>query len=176
MKENFLLLCLLAPCCLFSQNWMPVVPGETYHYRLDDSAYISHTIRVDSTKKIGDDSVFYLNRILQWYYLSTPTDTLAIALRDQGQFLGKTMTKTPNGQLVFHAENFFFDTSFVIRPLVNPGESWLAVPGENITATVTSVVQGEVLGESDSLKTIQFDNGATWLLSKNHGLISCPDF
>lgn len=176
MKKNLLLLCFLAPCCLSAQNWMPVVPGETYHYRLEDSAFITHTIRVDSTKKIGNDSVYYLNRILQWYFPVTPTDALAVALRNQGQFLGKTMTKTPDSQFVFQAENYFFDTTFILRPLANPGESWLAVPGENITATVTAVVLGEVLGEPDSLKTIQFGNGAQWVLSKNHGLVRCPDF
>lgn len=180
MKKNLSFLLLLVPSIFFAQNWMPVVPGETYNYRLQDSAYITQTIRVDSMKKVGNDSVFYLNRVLQWFvFPGDPIlgiDTLAIGFQNQGQFLGQTMTKTPNGDLVFHAENVFFDTTFIIRPFANVGETWLAVPDENITATIVSVTQGDVLGEPDSLKTIQFDNGATWVLSKQHGLVQCPDF
>lgn len=165
-------LLLLLPCRLPAQNWMPLVNGETYHYRLDDSAHITHSIRIDSVRKSGNDSVFFLNRIIQWYDLPDAP----VALRNQGQFLGKTMTKMPDGDLVFQSENFFFDTIFIIRPWASTGESWLAVPGQNITASVLSMSEGMVLGESDSLKTIEFSNGAVWLLSKNHGIVSCPDF
>ena len=180
MKKQLLFFCLLAPLGLFAQNWMPIVPGETYHYRLPDSTHITHTIRVDSVKNVGGDSVFYLNRVLRWHEFPDdwffPTDTFLVPFRNQGQFLGKMMTKTANGELIFHTENFLFDTTFIIRPLANIGESWLAIPGENISATVISVIQGEVLGEPDSLKTIQFDNGAEWVISQNHGLVRCPDF
>lgn len=180
MKKQLLFFCLLAPLSLFAQHWMPIVAGEIYHYRLPDSAFATHTIRVDSVKYIGGDSVFYLNRVLRWHEFPDdwffPTDTFLVPFRHQGQFLGKTMTKTANGDLIFHTENFLFDTTFIIRPSAQIGESWQAVPGENITATVISVVQGEVLGEPDSLKTIQFDNGAEWVISQNHGLVQCPDF
>lgn len=174
MKKYLLPLLLLLPCWLTAQNWMPVTSGEIFHYRFDDSAYITHTIRVDSVRKIGSDSVFFLNRVLQWYEL--PFNAPSLALRNQGQFLGKTMTKTPYGELIFQTGNFVFDTTFVIRPWAAAGESWQAVPGENITASVVSMSEGIVLGETDSLKTIEFSNGAVWLLSKKHGLVRCPDF
>ena len=45
---NFLFL--LFPGGLLAQNWMPISPGETYHYRLHDSSYITHTLYVDSLK------------------------------------------------------------------------------------------------------------------------------
>ncbi len=151
---------------------MPVVPGETYHYRLQDSAHITHTVRVDSSKTVGGDSVFYLNRVLAWPEIGGEH----IALYKQGQFLGKTMTQKPDGRLVFEAENFIFDTSIVVISTAQLGASWLAVVDGNVTASVTSIVEGEVLGISDSLKTIQFSNGAEWVLSKNHGLLSIPDF
>jgi hypothetical protein len=166
------LLFLLFPCGLFAQNWMPVAPNETYHYRLADSAYITHSIRVDSSKIVGADVVYYLNRVLK--YEGPVGDQ--IAFYKQGQFLGKTMTQKPDGSLVFESGNIFFDTSIVIFPQANLGETWLAVAEDNITASVISIQEGEVVGIQDSLKIIQFSNGAQWVLSKNYGLLSAPDF
>ncbi|MBL7806433.1 MAG: hypothetical protein JNN28_01370, partial [Saprospiraceae bacterium] len=56
------LLCL--PFWAFSQNWLPVVPGETQHYRLPDSNHITHSLRIDSTKQSGNNTIYYLNRII----------------------------------------------------------------------------------------------------------------
>jgi len=174
MKKTYLLLpvFLLFSCCLFAQNWWPVKAGETYHYRLPDSTYITHSIRVDSVKAQGSDSVFYLNRIVSWHNISGET----LALYKQGQFLGQTMTKKPDGRLIFEAQNFIFDTSIVVYPNANLGDSWLAVLDGNITATVSSVAVSVVLGIQDSIKTIQFSNGAEWVISRQHGIISIPDF
>ncbi len=167
---------LLFPCFLFAQNWLPVVPGETYHYRLSDSAHITHSVRVDSIKTQGGDSVFYLNRVVKTYVIPDGIDTIWLPMYKQGQFLGQTMTKKADGRLIFEAQNYFFDTSIVVRPNASVGESWLAISDGNINAIVTSITEGQVLGATDSLKTIQFGNGATWVLSKNHGLVSIPDF
>jgi hypothetical protein len=182
MKKHHLLLpvFLLFSCCLFAQNWWPVKTGETYHYRLPDSTHITHSIRVDSLKTQNVDSVFYLNRVLKTYVIPgeplLEEDTIWISLYNQGQFLGQTMTKKPNGSLVFDAQNYFIDTSIVVYPNASQGDSWLAVADGNITATVTSVDEGFVLSIPDSLKTIQFSNGAKWVISKHHGLVSAPDF
>lgn len=171
-----LLLALLAPPKSGAQNWNPVLPGETQHYRLPGAAHITHSIRIDSVKGAGADSVYYLNRVLERYYLPSGADTLWAPLRNQGQFLGQTMTRKPDGSLVFYAERGLGDTAFTILPHAGSGASWMAVPQGLVTATVVTVAAGTVLGEADSLKTIQFSNGAEWVLSKNHGLVRCPDF
>lgn len=174
--QLMLLFALLAPPESGAQNWNPVLTGETQHYRLPGAAHITHSIRIDSAKAAGADSVYYLNRVLERYYLPLGADTLWAPLRNQGQFLGQTMTRKPDGSLVFHAYRGLGDTAFIILPHAGPGASWMAVPQGSVTATVVSVAAGTVLGEADSLKTIQFSNGAEWVLSKNHGLVRCPDF
>ena len=182
MKKIYLLLpvFLLFSCCLFAQNWWPVKTGETYHYRLPDSTHITHSIRVDSVRTQNGDSVFYMNRVLKTYVIPGEPllgeDSVWITLYKQGQFLCQTMTKKPDGSLVFDAQNYFIDTSIVVYPNASQGDSWLAVADGNITAIVTSVIEGFVLSIPDSLKTIQFSNGAKWVISKRHGLVSAPDF
>lgn len=167
-----ILLCLLFPVGIFAQNWMPVLPGETYHYRLTDSAYITHSIRVDSTKVEGADVVYYLNRVLKW---EGPVGT-QIAFYKQGQFLGKTMTQKPDGSLVFASDNIFFDTSIVIFPGAYLGQTWVAVAESGVMATVIDTDEGPVFDTQDSIKTILFSNGAEWILSKNYGLVGATDF
>ncbi len=161
---------------LCAQNWSPVLPGETQHYRLAGAGRLTHSIRIDSARIAGIDSVFYLNRVLERLAVASGGDTLYAPLRDQGQFLGQTMTQKPDGSLVFHAENLLFDTTITLWPQAGAGFSWLAVQQGPVMATIASVSTGLVLGEPDSLKTIQFDNGAEWILSKRHGLVRCSDF
>lgn len=163
---------LLFPVGLFAQNWMPVVPGETYHYRLANAGHITHSIRVDSSKTVGADVVHYLNRVLK--YEGPVGDQ--IAFYKQGQFLGKTMTQKPDGSLVFASDNIFFDTSIVVFPGAYLGQTWLAVAESGVMASVISVDEDPALGVQDSIKTILFSNGAEWILSKNYGLLGASDF
>lgn len=164
------LLCL--PFLAASQNWLPVVPGETQHYRLEDSNHITHTLRIDSTAQSGGNTHFFLNRIFQWKEI----DGTLVAMKDQGQFLGQSMVLTPEGKLEIHSESFFLDTLLILYPTANPGQSWLAIPESNTMAEVTALEETMVLGVPDSVKTITFDNGAVWKLSKQYGLIQAPDF
>lgn len=163
------LLCL--PFWAFSQNWLPVVPGETQHYRLPDSNHITHSLRIDSTKQSGNNTIYYLNRIIRWKIFGE-----LVALKDQGQFLGQTMTLTANGQLIIEHQSFFLDSSIILQPFAGLGQSWLAVQQSNTQATVTNLEETQILGLTDSVKTITFSNGAVWKLSKHHGLVEAPDY
>lgn len=179
MKYNHLLLLLLLfGVRLSAQKWTPVISGEMQHYRLGNAGHITHTLRIDSVKTTGADSVFYLNRVLDRFFFPVvpgQQDTFFAPLPGQGQFIGQTMTRKPDGSLVFHAEHAFFDTTIILWPMANTGFSWVAVAKDQVTASVESVTEGTVLGETDSLKVIQFSNGAQWVLSQHHGLVSCPD-
>lgn len=150
---------------------MPVVQGDLYHFRAQDSSFITHTIRVDSVEKVGTDSIFYLNRIVHVDILNV--DLISVA-NNKGQFMGQTMTKKPDGSLIFFSELYDSRTLLLI-PAAGLGESWLAMDDSNVTASVISLEEGTVLGETDSLKTIQFSNSATWILSKNHGVVQADD-
>lgn len=171
---TFLLMLPFVPLC--AQNWMPLIAGETQHYRLGNAQHITHSLRIDSVKLAGGDTVFYLNRVLERVLFPlAPGDSLFVPFPGQGQFLGQTMVRKPDGSLVLAAERILFDTTIILRPWDDPGSSWLAVPESQMMATVLSVTEDLVLGEADSLKTIQFDNGVHWVLSRRHGLVSCPD-
>ncbi|HOY04077.1 MAG TPA: T9SS type A sorting domain-containing protein [Saprospiraceae bacterium] len=172
--KNLLLypLLLIFSSTLFAQNWMPVVPGDLYHFRAVDSSFITHTIRVDSVKMTGLDSVFYLNRVIR---TENPGQDLFAFANSLGQFLGQTITKKPDGRLILFSELHGTPLSVEIRPGAATGQNWLALADSNLTATVSSIEDGMVLGEPDSLKTIVFSNGATWILSKNHGLVQAND-
>jgi len=172
MKNLLLPFLLCISATLFAQNWMPVVPGDVYHFRALDSSYVTHTIRVDSVKKVGEDSVFYLNRVIE----TTNIDPNVFIFENSlGQFLGETMTKKPNGSLMLLYHRSSSSLEIEIRPLAAVNDTWIAVPDSNVTATILSIQAGMVLGEPDSLKTILFSNGATWILSKNHGVIQALD-
>ena len=168
--KNLLLspLLLLSSISLFSQNWMPVVSGDLYHFRAVDSSFVTHTIRVDSVEVSGTDSIFYLNRVIHVENLTW--DTIAVA-NNWGQFLGQRLVKKQDGRVQLQSDEG--DTPFTIMLEPNAGLNtvWQAIAELNVSATVVSIGTGMVLGEADSLKTIQFSNGATWVLSKNHGIV-----
>lgn len=170
MKRCFLLFWLLqtmtAP--LYAQNWFPLAPGDRFNFRHSDSALISNVIQVDSQKLLPNgDQAFFLNRIV------TDCDTCVFQpgkLGNQGQFLQKTMLLKPDGRWVFSGK-----ITFVLFPQAQVGETWLLDTAQNRTATVQNIAALEVLGESDSVKTIALSDGAQILLSKNHGLLQFPD-
>ena len=163
----------LAASHLAAQNWAPLSVGETHHFRLLDSTHITHTVRIDSTLSLPNGNTLYsLNRVLRRW---TEEDS-AYAWINQGQFLGQTATRMADGRWVFEGINKLTDVlNLTIIPTASVGQSWVSNASTGQTASVTAADLGTVLGQPDSVKTIQFSNGATWLLSKSHGLLRCPD-
>lgn len=165
------LLFLLSPLGIFAQNWQLVVPGETYHYRLDNADFITHTIKVDSVQQINNQTVYFLNRILR--KVSTGPSEFEY-YKDMGQFLQQNLWTHSDGSIQLESiSDFLGFVSIKLYPSANLGFTWDAE--NNTTANISSVELGEVLGQPDSLKTIHFSDGNEWVISKNHGLISCPD-
>lgn len=171
MKNLLLPFLLCISATLFAQNWMPVVPGDVYHFRALDSSYVTHTIRIDSIKVNGTDSIFYLNRIV---FVDNVNLNLITVSSGAGQFLGQTMTKKPNGRCTFFSQ-LYNTGAITLFPLTEPGSSWTASSTPLLTASVVSKEASIVLGEPDSIKTIQFSNGVQWVFSKNHGIVDARD-
>jgi hypothetical protein len=167
------LLCtlLLFPLAVFGQNWLPLSPGESYHYRLPNAAQITHTIRIDSSKSTPEGLAHYLNRVFVHF-----PDQNEFILVNRGQFLGQTMILRPNGSVIFREEGFLLSRETTVYPQAGLGQSWLAMPVGNVTASVVDVGEALVLGELDSVKTISFSNGTAWILSKNHGVVQAADY
>ncbi len=163
---------LLFPISIFAQNWTLVTPGETYHYRLPNADFITHTIKADSVRQIGNNTIYHLNRVVFWDALPQGSQLI---FGNQGQFLFQTITDDGAGKLFLDAESGFPPASLTMFPQAGHGFSWLADANNNISATISAVTLGSVLGLPDSLKTIQFSNGSQWVLSKHHGVVSCPN-
>ena len=112
----------------------------------------------------NNDSLFYLNRIVK----DVP-DNPEIVLRNQAQFLSKTIVKQDGGMYLFIDP---FD--YLLLTQADLGVTWNFT--NNISAEVTNILIGNIFGVQDSVKTISLSDGNEIWLSKNFGILKFPDF
>lgn len=86
-----------------------------------------------------------------------------------GHRIGTVSPGTPQAEYYFEYKSW---QQFWLRPGRPVGQVW-PVYGA-LTGQVTSRSLGTVLGQSDSLVTILLSSGHTYVLSRNHGLVSGP--
>lgn len=147
----------------FGQNWSLISTDYQYHYFQEDVH--TATIAVDSMEVIGNDVMFYLNRIV------VECDTceqswLPYFLYNQPNFLQKKVLLQDS---VFR----FLDTNeFAIMPYAPVGTNWTFDTINNITASIIGASMVTTFGETDSLKLISLSNGYSIVLSKNFGIKS----
>ncbi|MCD4696168.1 MAG: hypothetical protein K8S16_07985, partial [Bacteroidales bacterium] len=166
MKNLTAFFFLLIANALFAQNWSPILVNQKMNYQHSDSSYISHTIWVDSAFYFGDDSIFYLNRVVK----DVP-DNPEIALRNQPQFLGEYLVKQEFG---FYLIGDPFQ--YRLYAIADLGNSWMFAPLGSISAEVTEIYTEDIFGITDSVKVISLTDGNELKLSKNFGLLKYPDF
>ncbi len=164
MKKIFTILGLLIAFTIHAQNWSPILTSQKMNYQHSDSAYITNTIWVDSVEIDNNDSLFYLNRIVK----DVP-DNPEIVLRNQAQFLSKTLIKQEGG--VYLCTDPF---DYLLLTKAGSGDTWNFT--NSISAEVTNITQDDVFGIQDSVKTISLSDGNEIRLSKNFGIIKFPDF
>lgn len=155
---------------LFAQDWAPINSTEQFNYSLNNSDVITHAIKVDSVQVNGQDSVMYFNQVMRqcdtccvdlFYDESAQGSFL---LNHQPNFFGyKAQINSDEWKLIFNED------SISIRPYAQLNDSWNYSTG--ITATVSVVIEAEILGELDSVKVITLSNNEEIRLSKSHGLI-----
>ncbi len=153
---------LLLSVNIFAQNWQIINQNKSYNYRTPNAQYITNTIRVDSVAIIQSDSVFYLNRIVTKKTMSAGKHYL---LRNQPQFLEREIIKKSDNIFVLNNPN-----QNVILTNLHFGENWLYDSIRNISAVVSYEGIKNVLGTTDSIKTISLSNGKTFSISKNYGI------
>ena len=169
--RNLLILALLfiSFLSLQGQNWQPLKVADSYNYKLGDTSLITHVIKTDSVEVVDGDSVFYLNRIMTNCDTCSDNQNNMYALRNQPQFLMRSMIKKSDSIFVFE------DTGkFLLKPLAKPGHSWVFDTLNNIDASVVSSGTEEIFGEIDSIKQITLSNDRTILLSKSYGILQFP--
>jgi len=159
-----------------AQNWWPINKAWHYNYRFDNANLVTNTILVDSAKAIGNDSIFYLNRILldcdtchaASFGLQFSCDTCFV-LGNQPQFLQRTIIKKQNGIYQFK------DTGNIVLPVnAAVGTTWLFDSVWNVSATIISANFENIFATTDSVKTILLSSGDTIKLSKNFGILLYP--
>lgn len=152
-----------------AQNWALLNPVYKYNYSTDGTDTISNQVFVTHIDTLGPDSFRYeLNRI------GVAIDTCAFwtglcLLAEHDQFMGH--------HIAMNGDEWALETdstTFIIRPLAPIGESWVYDTLNGTTATVSAIVEGTVLGETDSVKTIQLSTNDSIVITRDHGVIRYP--
>jgi len=161
----------------FAQNWQPISTTKLTNFR-DNTPLISQSILsvpnlttevmnqpisslfVDTVILDGLDSVFYFCK--RAYSLQGSYNVY----KNQPHFLQDKMLTSTNGIYRFYSPD-----SFSIHSQANINDSWFFSQSQQDTATISTVYQGLVFGQLDSVKVISLSSGDSILLSKNYGII-----
>ncbi len=167
MKYLLTLIIVLLPLGCFTQDWQILNPAYKYNFRTSNSDMISSTVWIDSVQSSGEDSIFYLNRIVtDCDTCQLMIDGFPLALFDfHPEFLQRIATKSDS--------SYFFKSpgSFILRHRADLYERWVFDTINNITAEVLLLERAEVFDRIDSIKTIGLSTYDTIILSKNYGII-----
>lgn len=151
---------------LSAQDWELVNKNSILNFSQNNSGIISNTILVDSFNSQGNDTIFYLNKVVVDCSNCDLMSMNAYKLANQEQFLKTSIIKQNNGDYKFIGNN-----SFVIKPMLQIGSSWLFDSNANIEAKIDTGYTDEIFGIIDSIKMITTSNFDTILISKEFGII-----
>lgn len=153
---------------VLAQNWKLITPGEKHHFQHVNDTLPWHTILIDSAKRIGEDSIYYLNR----FFLPCDTCTQeGYYLDNQPGFLQRELVlKTSGNQLLTNPESLFIQVTGTV------GDTWWIDAQQTQLAEVSYKGKAEVFGVEDSTMHIFINNKEAIHLSKNHGLLKFYDY
>jgi hypothetical protein len=175
MKKQLLFLCFaLTACYASAQEWSPVNLTDKYNYRLDNDPVITQTTWQTNFSVNGSDTTFFFNKTfcdtcVTIYGGPIWCDT-CYAQRNLPRFFGYTVLKTAGGIC-----NFRDPGSRMIELFAQLNDTWLFDTLNNITAQVIFSGTGNVLSNSDSVKTLLLSSGDTVQFSKNYGVTIWPN-
>lgn len=166
MKQFVLfLLCFSGVHVCMAQTWQPIYLNETLNYQSSANPTVLIGVFAADLSEAGDSSDVRL---------TLDVDTLEncncspFCLQLKTDFLENQIAYPGNGVVSFQNPDTFF-----IQTNANIGDSWAYqtdTQGNSVSANVTDIFQTEILGETDSVKTIELSNGEEIYLSKNHGI------
>jgi hypothetical protein len=168
----FIFILTFMPCFVAAQNWLPVRSGEKYNYTWGDEAIIKTTVWADYISVSPGDSISYLNRLFK----KVPVGTCnSIMTRNEPVFLQRELHVTDSSFIFYSPE------TYVIPKDIYVGENWIFDTANNITASLSQVIAGTILGQPDSIRVILLSAEAdsvldTLKMSKAHGILKFPDF
>jgi hypothetical protein len=204
MKKLLLLICFISWQGTSAQNWEIIQPGVNskfqgewnyFGYLHNFGSPLKATINIypDSIITQGNLDFIYLRRdqeiapIANIFYWGPPF--YYIGINQPGRF-GSMVMKSTSGDYRFLSH---CGDTLLLKSRATLNQTWIFAPlntGRILEASVINVQVGSVLGVVDSIKTIEIIakdgqgqilisdkwNGKTFLLSKQHGLVSAPAF
>jgi hypothetical protein len=159
-----------------AQDYRPFRQGLTYQF--SESATpgdTTHALRIIDASRVGTDSVFQFSPMTmaqsRGSWSPSPCSAVPGAFRQRPNNLFGAVLRVPvgGGSYLLEAQN---GRSLLLRPRQAVGQVWTAAPG--LTAQVSQRALGTVLGQPDSVATIDFSNGQQLLLSKHWGVVAGP--
>ncbi len=166
-----------------AQNYQPVNSGRTALFY--DSVYNVYSLKMDSVKIVGEDSIHFPFQIFQSVNLGSYDRANII----DGSWIGKEIVQNNPGWTIFH--NKSMDSCF-IKTNAELHEQWVSFSIYDSLTIVSEVISFDTctfLGLTDSVKRISFTcydrnmnllncslNNLQIVLSKNYGLIKTLNF
>lgn len=174
-------------CCFafvqfsFGQNYYPVNRKDVYYYS-DASKSVAFALKIDSVKKIGQDSVYYMYKQIR-NRTNSGTNFSCQYTSFGDSWFGNNIKISSDGSCVLLNKN---KSEFLIKTKASINESWTAYQNSKWKAQMTVSTKNveTFLGISDSVKTFTIDilklngsdtthpyDGAQFKISKNYGFI-----
>jgi hypothetical protein len=150
------------------QDWALINPAYRYNYSDDGTDTISNQIRVMDVDTLGVDSFRYnLNTIVEYIGPITPTSSNCFTAVEYRLYHDQVY----GGAMIYADGNWWIPgaDTILVKNFATIGQSWDA--GNGITGTIVSAMTTTVIGQQDSVKWMEFSNGRSIHLSKDHGVI-----
>lgn len=163
MRTLFTILLIATTALVPAQDWALLNPAYRYNYSNDGTDTISNQIRVMGVDTLGVDSFRYsLNQIA--LRCDTCGSNCQLRIRVPQFLLSTTTTSTSFWE--------FRDPGLlVIRPQAALSETWIFDYPNNVTGTLTGLVEQQIFGITDSVRTMTTSLGDTVRWSKNFGIL-----
>ncbi len=168
---NFIIFCSVVN----AQNWSIINSTEKFNFRLDGDNIISTTIWVDSIHLNGNDSIYFMNRIVCDSCIVIVNGPMGGCDSCYGSINAPTFL-----QRTIHFNDSVYnlvDTgNIIIHPFANLNDGWLFDSVWNVNAQVIDLKVDSVFSSTDSVKVILLSTGDTVVISKNNGILVFPFF
>src|SRR5436190_9540185 len=172
MRKLYIFLFLLNTIAASAQNWALLNPAYKYNYADDGTDTISDQLFVTSIDTLGVDSFHYaLNPI--GISCAPCIDAPVTCNSGAGLGIGRQQLFGLHATAAGTTWTLVGNDTLLVLADAPLDATWLGPSG--IEATVSSVTEQLILGQPDSVKAIAFDNGASLIISKEHGIISYQD-
>ena len=152
-----------------AQNWVLINPTYKYNYSNDGTDTISNQVFAMDAQALGlDTSLYVLNPVAS---TCSPCDGVPIlCTADVGLYVGQPQAF--GVQAMKNSSDWTLFGDDTLRVLVDAmiGANWASLSG--VQGTVTAAAEQLLFGQPDSVKTIDFSNGSTLVISKEHGIIA----